>query len=73
MVVSAQNGVEVGTEIGWRYASMEEKPVIFVINHLEHENSNFQETVNQIKSSFQAVFPSCNIPINAGPGLDSLH
>jgi elongation factor G len=42
MVVNGQNGVEVGTEITWRYASRASKPVIFAINHLEHENSNFE-------------------------------
>ena len=71
MVVSAQNAVEVGTEVGWRNARMAEKPVIFAINHLEHDNSNFQETINQIKGSFQGSFPVMQYPINIGPGFNS--
>ena len=38
MVVNAQNGVEVGTEVSWRYTVKNNTPVIFAINHLEHEN-----------------------------------
>jgi elongation factor G len=71
MVVSAQNAVEVGTEVGWRNARMAEKPVIFAINHLEHDNSNFQETINQIKGSFQGSFPVMQYPVNIGPGFNS--
>ena len=32
MVVNAQNGVEVGTEITWRHATRNNKPVAFVVN-----------------------------------------
>ena len=42
MVVNAQNGVEVGTEVTWKLTEQYRNPVIFAINHLEHENSNFK-------------------------------
>jgi elongation factor G len=45
LVVNAQNGVEVGTEITWRYTTRLEKPVVFVVNQLEHEKANFEETM----------------------------
>ncbi len=37
MVINAQNGVEVGTEITWRYTTRQHVPVVFVVNQLEHE------------------------------------
>ena len=71
MVVNAQNGVEVGTEIAWRHAANNEKPVIFAINHLEHENSNFDETLTEMKSSFGAGITVVQYPVNAGIGFNS--
>lgn len=72
MVVNAQNGVEVGTEISWRYASRNNSPVIFAINHLEHENSNFDETVRQLKAQFGGSCTVCQYPVNPGLGFDAI-
>lgn len=71
MVVNAQNGVEVGTEIAWRHASKMNSPVIFAINHLEHENSNFDETITQMKANFGGGITTVQYPVNAGLGLNS--
>ncbi len=37
MLINAQNGVEVGTEIHFRHAERFHKPVIMAINSLDHE------------------------------------
>jgi elongation factor G len=71
MAINAQNGVEVGTEISWRNAIKADIPVIFVVNHLEHENSNFEEAVNQIKASFNGSFAAMQYPVNQGKGFNS--
>ena len=55
MLVNGQNGVEVGTEITWRYASRSDTPVIFIVNHLDQENANFDETLRQLKQQFGAT------------------
>ncbi|MFW5687461.1 MAG: GTP-binding protein, partial [Bacteroidota bacterium] len=52
MVVNAQNGVEVGTEISWRQISRLEKPVVFLLNQLDHEKANFDESLRQLKAQF---------------------
>jgi len=72
LVINAQNGVEVGTEISWRYTSKNNKPVIFAINHLEHENSNFEETVRQLKVQFGKSCTICQYPVNQGLGFNSI-
>ena len=72
MVMNAQNGVEVGAEISWRNASKANIPVIFAINHLEHENSNFEETIRQMKQSFGGGVMVCQYPVNEGLGFDSI-
>lgn len=72
MVVNAQNGVEVGTEISWRVTSKHNMPVIFAVNHLEHENSNFDETVRQLKAQFGSSCTVCQYPMNVGLEFDSV-
>jgi len=72
MVINAQNGVEVGAEISWRYTSRTSTPVIFAINHLEHEKSNFDETIRQLKAQFGSHVTVCQYPVNTGLGFDSV-
>ncbi len=72
MVINAQNGVEVGAEISWRYTSKHNTPVIFAINHLEHEKSNFDETLRQLKSQFGSHVTLCQYPVNVGLGFNSV-
>ena len=70
MVVSAQNGVDVGTEIHWKNTKKQNTPVIFVVNHLDHENSSFDETVRQLKSQFGKSVVVCQYPVNEGIGFN---
>ena len=72
MVINAQNGVEVGAEISWRYTSRSNTPVIFAVNHLEHEKSNFDETIRQLKAQFGGHVTICQYPVNSGLGFDSV-
>lgn len=72
MLINAQNGVEVGTEITWRHTNRLEKPVIFAINHLEHEKSNFDETVRQLKQQFGGSVTVAQYPVNSGLGFNSI-
>ncbi|MCD4773414.1 MAG: elongation factor G [Bacteroidales bacterium] len=71
MVINSQNGVEVGTEITWRHAKINKIPVIFAANHLEHENSNFDETISQLKQNFGGGVTVFQYPVNSGLGFDS--
>jgi elongation factor G len=72
MVINAQNGVEVGAEISWRYTSRMNTPVLFAINHLEHEKSNFDETIRQLKSQFGSGVIVCQYPVNPGIGFNQV-
>jgi len=72
MVVNAQNGVEVGTEITWRHTSMMEKPVIFIVNHLDVELANFDEAVRQLKQQFGNFVTVVQYPVNQGNGFHSI-
>ncbi len=72
MVVNAQNGVEVGTEITWRHANRAAKPVIFAINHLDLEHANFDEALRQMKQQFGKNVVLMQYPVNAGTGFNTI-
>ncbi len=72
LLINAQNGVEVGAEIAWRNTKRFNSPVIFAINHLEHENSNFDEAIRQMRAQFGGGITVCQYPVNAGVGFDSV-
>ncbi|MFW6224268.1 MAG: elongation factor G [Bacteroidota bacterium] len=72
MVVNAQNGVEVGTEITMRQINRLEKPAVFVLNQLDHEKANFDESVRQLKAQFGDKVIPAQFPVNAGIGFDSV-
>jgi len=72
MVVNSQNGVEVGTEITWRFANSMEKPVVFIANHLDVELANFDETVRQLKQQFGNFVNVIQYPVNQGNGFNSI-
>jgi len=72
MVINAQNGVEVGTEISWRNTVKYNTPLIFAINHLEHEKSNFDETIRQLKQQFGGSVTVTQYPVNSGIGFNTI-
>ncbi len=52
IAVSAVNGVEVGTEKVWEYASEYQLPRLFFVNKLERENASFTRVLEQLQNFF---------------------
>ena len=72
MIINAQNGVEVGTEIQNRHFDKAEKPLIIAISHLDHEKTNFEKSFEMIKETFGGNAVLAQFPVNAGVGFDSI-
>ncbi|MFP4619851.1 MAG: elongation factor G [Bacteroidales bacterium] len=72
MVINAQNGMEVGTEIHSRYCEYHNMPFVFVINHLDHEKANFEKTLENIRQNFGNNAVVIQYPVNAGLSFDSI-
>ncbi len=72
IVLSANGGVEVGTQNHFRYAENLKKPVMFVVNKLDHENANFDRTIEQLKESFGNKVAIVQYPVNAGAGFNQV-
>ena len=52
VVINAQHGVEVGTEIIWNYTDRFRKPTLFVINQIDHPKANFEETYRSVVNQY---------------------
>ncbi|MEI8205024.1 MAG: elongation factor G [Bacteroidota bacterium] len=72
MVVNAQNGVEVGTEITARLAQKFATPLVVVVNQLEHEKANFDETIRQLKVTLGSGVTITQYPVNTGAGFNAV-
>jgi len=72
IVVNAQNGVEVGTEIHTRWLEKFNKPAVVVINKCDHDHANFDKAFETIKESLGGNAVLAQYPVNAGPGFDSI-
>ncbi len=72
MVLNAAQGVEVGTQNLFRYTDQYHKPVIFVVNQLDHDKANFENTIDQAKESFGSKVVVVQYPITVGIGFNAL-
>jgi len=48
-VINAKHGIEIGTEIIWNYIDKYHKPTLFVVNQIDHENADFEDSFSSIK------------------------
>lgn len=65
VVLSAVSGVEVQSEIVWRYAEEQKIPRIIFINKMDRENADFYKAVAMAKESFGSVPAVIHIPIGS--------
>jgi elongation factor G len=72
MTINVQNGVEVGTEIHFRHAEKENKPLIIVINGLDHEKANFEKSLEMLKERLSNNVILIQYPVNEGTGFNSI-
>lgn len=72
LTINSQNGVEVGTEIHFRHTEKENKPLIIVVNGLDHEKANFEKTLEMLKERLSSNVIIIQYPVNEGSGFNSI-
>ncbi|QOI95984.1 MAG: elongation factor G [Flammeovirgaceae bacterium] len=72
MVINAQHGVEVGTELIWKYVDEFNKPVIFAINQADHPKADFENSLESLKKTFGKAVTQMQYPVNQGDGFDAI-
>jgi len=66
VLVSAVDGVEVGTELTWQHAERLGLPRMVLINKMDRENANFLETLESVRARFGRKCVAVHLP--QGPG-----
>ncbi len=72
MVLNAQNGVEVGTEIHYRHLMKAKKGMVLVINQLDHDKANFDKTIELAKERLDKNLVLVQYPLNEGTGFNTI-
>ncbi len=72
ITLTANGGVEVGTQNNFRLAENAKKPVAFVINKCDHENANFERTAESLKEVFGNKVVLIQYPVNPGAGFNAV-
>ena len=70
LVVNAQQGVEVGTQIYSRYAREYGIPLIVAVNQLDGEKASWETTLESMKETFGGKPVVVQYPVNPGPGFN---
>lgn len=72
VVLNAQVGLEVTTMNQLRHAEKLEKPIIFIVNQLDHEKADYDSVVSQLKEFYGAKAVQVQYPVNAGADFNAV-
>ncbi|MBS1516200.1 MAG: elongation factor G [Bacteroidetes bacterium] len=72
LLIDSFKGREVGTELSFHYTNDYENNIVFVINKLDQENSEFDKCIEQLKESFGSEVAVVQFPVNPGPNFDAV-
>ena len=71
MVINAQNGIEVGTEIQNRHLENAKKGMVLAINQLDHDKANFESAIERAKERISKNIVIIQYPVNEGTGFNT--
>src|SRR5438132_9810865 len=69
VVVTAEKGVEVGTELTWQYADERNLPRMVLVNKLDRENTSFDNALKSLRDRFGLNVVPLQIPIGEQSGF----
>ncbi len=72
VLINSANGVEVGTELIWEYVEKFETPAVFVLNQVDHDKSDYETALEQMRSRFGHKVIPIQYPLNQGNGFNKI-
>ncbi len=63
VVVTAEKGVEVGTELTWQYADERNLPRMVLVNKLDRENTSFEQALESLRNQFGLKVVPLQLPV----------
>lgn len=68
MLLNAETGVEVGTDLIWEYTEKFKTPMIFVVNHIDKPNADFDKSLLDAKKHFGPNVVAVQFPVKSESG-----
>lgn len=72
ILINGQYGVEVGTDHSFRNTDKYNKPALFVVNQLDHEKTDFDQILDQLRENYGKNVLPVQYPLATGPSFNSL-
>ena len=72
MLINAANGVEVGTINQFRYIENLKKPLCFLINQIDHEKADYENTLMSLKEIYGGKVIPIQYPIGIGASFSAI-
>ncbi|MDO8930599.1 MAG: GTP-binding protein, partial [Bacteroidota bacterium] len=72
MVIDASTGIGAGTESAFRHAEAANNKLVFVLNHLDNENANYDQDIDNLKTKFGNKVTIVQYPVETGIGFNSI-
>lgn len=72
MVIDASAGLGAGTESANRHAEAANAKMVFVLNHLDNENANFDQAIENLKGKFGNKVTIVQYPVETGLGFNTI-
>ncbi|MEP6682198.1 MAG: elongation factor G [Parafilimonas sp.] len=72
MLLNAEMGVEVSTDIIWEYTEQFKTPMIFAVNKLDDDDADFDRTVAEAKNHFGNKLQVVQYPRQQGAGFHEI-
>ena len=72
LLLNGAFGVEVGTQNHYRYTEKLGKPVIFLVNQLDHENCDYELILDDLRNVYGPKVVPVQYPLATGPAFNSL-
>ena len=72
MLIDAANGVEVGTINQLRYVDNLNKPLVFLMNQMDHDKADYDNTLANLKEQYGNKVMPVQYPIGSGSSFDGI-
>lgn len=72
LLLNGQYGPEVGTQNHFRYTERLNKPVIFLVNQLDNDKCDYDQVLEQLKTSYGPGIVPIQYPLQTGPDFHEL-
>ena len=72
MVINGQYGVEVGTINQFRFTEQFHKPVIFIVNFLDNDKTDYEAVVTQLKENYGNKVVQVQYPVTCGQSFNAV-